>query len=346
MISRLSFLKLALAAGMNILTKPVVQPNPSVAIAANRDPLSSWRDGAVKTAILDYVSQVTTEGSEGFIPPHDRIATFDNDGTLWCEQPYGQAMFVLGKVQDRVAAQPELAQNPVVTALMAEDRAYFANPDALQELIQLLVTVSAGMTQAEFDRQASQYLATSLHPTYGVKYTALGYQPQRELLDYLSANGFQIWICTGGGIDFVRLISESMYGIPPYRVIGSAIKKEYRATDGLNDLWRLPELDLLNDKEGKPVGIDRTIGQPPVFACGNVRSGGDIAMLTYSQSAPYPSFQLLINHDDGDREFAYDEPDNASLNAARQYGWQVVSMKNDWRRIFATEVSKKFSAEP
>jgi phosphoserine phosphatase len=340
MISRLSFLKLAFSVGMNVVSKPVAQPNRSEAKTSDRGPLPSWQDGAVKTALLDYVRQVTTAGSEGFIPPRDRIATFDNDGTLWCEQPYGQAMFVLGKVQEQVATQPELAENPVVKALMTKDRAYFADPDALRALIQLLVTVSAGMTQTEFDRQASQYLATSQHPTYGVKYTDLGYQPQQELLDYLSANGFQTWICTGGGIDFVRLVSESMYGIPPYRVIGSAIKKDYRITDGRYDLWRLPELDLLNDKDGKPVGIDRAIGQPPVFACGNVRSGGDIAMLTYSQSAPYPSLQLLINHDDGDREFAYSEPDNASLTAARQYGWQVVSMKNDWRTIFATNVSK------
>jgi hypothetical protein len=298
------------------------------------DPLPSWQAGQAKTAIMDFVQQAVTEGSEGYIPPGDRIATFDNDGTLWCEQPLVQGVYVAAQVQAQVDANPELAKAPVVMAILNGDKAYFANPAAMGELVQVLKAVSANQSQATFDQSAAAFLATATHPQYGVKYTDVGYQPQLELLAYLRANGFQTWICSGGGMDFIRLVSEEMYGIAPQEVIGSSLKKEYRWQPGQTELWRLPEIDLINDKEGKPVGIDRAIGQPPVFACGNVRSGGDIAMLTYSQSSPHPSFQLLINHDDGDREFAYDEPDNASLAAAQQNNWQVVSMQTDWKTIF------------
>lgn len=303
-------------------------------LVATSDPLPSWQEGPVKSAILDFVQQATSEGSDGYIPPRDRIATFDNDGTLWCEQPLAQGMFVISQVKARVERQPELADQPVVRALLNQDKSYFAQPEARAELLKVLATVSANMGQEEFECQAQSFLETATHPQYAVKYTELGYQPQLELLAYLRANGFQTWICTGGGIDFVRLISESMYGIIPQQVIGSSLEKEYRLVDGKNVIWRLPKIDLINDKEGKPVGMDRAIGQPPVFACGNVRSGGDIAMLTYSQSASYPTFQLLINHDDEEREFAYSEADNASLNAAQEKDWNVVSMKADWLQVF------------
>jgi hypothetical protein len=304
-------------------------------LAAPLDPLPSWQDGPVKSAIIEFVQQATTAGSGGFIPIRDRIATFDNDGTLWCEQPLGQGMFLLSQLKARLETQADLAAQPVVVALLNGDKSYFAQPEAMAELIQIVAEVSANMPQTEFDRQAQAFLATAEHPQYGVKYTELGYQPQAELLAYLRANDFQTWICTGGGIDFVRFISEPMYGIMPQQVIGSSLEKAYRAIEGDNVIWRLPQIDLINDKAGKPVGIDRAIGQPPVFACGNVRSGGDIAMLTYSQSSPYSSFQLLINHDDAEREFAYSEPDNVSLNTAQQQGWTVVSMKHDWRQVFA-----------
>ena len=303
-------------------------------LVATSDPLPSWQEGPVKSAILDFVQQATSEGSDGYIPPRDRIATFDNDGTLWCEQPLVQGMFIISQLKARLEMEPELADQPLVRALLTRDSSYFAQPEARTELLKLLATISANMPQEEFVPQAQSFLETAIHPQYGVKYTELGYQPQLQLLAYLRANGFQTWICTGGGIDFVRLISESMYGIIPQQVIGSSLEKEYRLVDGKNVIWRLPKIDLINDKEGKPVGIDRAIAQPPVFACGNVRSGGDIAMLTYSQSAPYPTFQLLINHDDDECEFAYSEADNASLNAAQDKGWNVVSMKTDWLQVF------------
>ncbi len=333
-LTRSRFLKLL----PTVIAIPAAQALPlpkPLTLAATPDPLPSWEEGPVKSTILDFVQQATTEGSEGYIPPRDRIATFDNDGTLWCEQPLVQGMFVMSQVKARIERQPELADQPVVRALLNQDKSYFAQPEARRELLKVLAIISANRLQEEYERQAQSFLETAVHPQYGVKYTELGYQPQLELLAYLRANGFQTWICTGGGIDFVRLFSESMYGIIPQQVIGSSLEKEYRSVDGGNVIWRLPQLDLINDKEGKPVGMDRAIGQPPVFACGNVRSGGDIAMLTYSQSAPYPTCQLLINHDDEEREFAYDEADNASLNAAQEKAWNVVSMKTDWRQVFA-----------
>jgi len=333
-LTRSRFLQL-LPAVIAIPTAQSLSLPKKTTLVATSDPLPSWQEGPVKSAILDFVQQAKTEGSDGYIPPRDRIATFDNDGTLWCEQPLPQGMFIISQVKARVERQPELADRPVVRALLNQDKSYFAQPEARAELLKVLAAVSANMPQEEFERQAQAFLETATHPQYGVKYTELGYQPQVELLAYLRANGFQTWICTGGGIDFVRLISESMYGIIPQQVIGSSLEKEYRSVDGGSVIWRLPKLDLINDKAGKPVGIDRAIAQPPVFACGNVRSGGDIAMLTYSQSAPYPTFQLLINHDDQEREFAYSEADNASLNAAQEKGWNIVSMKTDWRQVFA-----------
>ncbi|WP_052055719.1 HAD family phosphatase [Myxosarcina sp. GI1] len=308
--------------------------NPNDLVATS-DPLPSWREGQIKSAILDFVQQATTKESKGYIPPGDRTATFDNDGTLWCEQPLAQGMFVISLLKKQIKTQPELAELPVVKALLKGDYSYFDRPEAMAELVRLLAEISANISQAEFEPKARAFLETATHPQYKVKYTELAYQPQVELLTYLRANGFQTWICTGGGIDFVRLISEPMYGIIPQQVIGSYLEKEYRSINGSNVIWRLPKIVHINDRAGKPVGIDRAIGQPPVFACGNVRNGGDIAMLTYSQSSPYPNFQLLIDHDDREREFAYSEPNNASLNAARPQGWQVVSMKNDWRQVFA-----------
>jgi hypothetical protein len=331
-LKRSHLLKLFLATGLAPIIHPLIQPADA---AATPDPLPSWQDSPVKAAIVASVQQATTEGGAGYIPPRDRIATFDNDGTLWCEQPLGQGVFIVDQLKAQLEATPALATQPVIVAILEGDKDYFAQPDALAELVQVLGALSANMPQAEFDRQAVAFLETATHPQFNVHYTEMGYLPQVELLTYLRANGFQTWICSGGGIDFIRLLSEAMYGIVPQQVIGSSLEKDYRQVNGEGVIWRLPDIDLVNDKEGKPVGIDRAIGQPPVFACGNVRSGGDIAMLTYSQSAPYPSFQLLINHDDAVREFAYSEPDNASLNAARQNGWQVVSMKTDWKTIFS-----------
>ncbi|MGV2828005.1 hypothetical protein [Myxosarcina sp. GI1(2024)] len=213
-LTRSHFLKL-LPAAIAIPTAKFLFWSSQQNLTATPEPLTSWREGQIKSAILDFVRQATTEGNKGYIPPGDRIATFDNDGTLWCEQPLAQGMFVISQVKARIEVQPELANQPVVMALLERDRSYFDRPEARAELVKLLATVSANMPQSEYELQAQAFLETASHPQYGVKYTELGYQPQVELLAYLRANGFQTWICTGGGIDFVRLISESMYGIVP-----------------------------------------------------------------------------------------------------------------------------------
>jgi phosphoglycolate phosphatase-like HAD superfamily hydrolase len=297
------------------------------------DPLPSWNDGRVKQAITEFVSRVTTADSPDFVPVADRIATFDNDGTLWAEQPIVQGMFVLTRLKEMAAADPSLNQKQPYKAALEGDMAYFkqAGEEAVMEL---LAATHANITQEQFEQEVQTFFQTGVHPTLGVPYTQVTYKPMVELLKYLRANEFQTWICSGGGIDFIREVSQQIYGIPPQQVIGSSIKTEFIEQDGKATIWRLPELGRNNDKIGKPVGIDLHIGKRPVFAAGNERSGGDIAMLTYAQGRPGTSFQLLINHDDAQREFAYQESNNASLNAAQANGWQVVSIRNDWKQVF------------
>jgi len=298
------------------------------------DPLPSWNNGEVKQSIIEFVARITTENSSDFVPIADRIATFDNDGTLWVEQPtYNQVLFVIARVENLAANDPSLQQKPPFKAILEKDMAYLSQLSEA-DVMALLAATHSNMTQEQFEIEVRSFYETAIHPTLQVPITQVTYKPMRELLDYLRANGFQTWICSGGGIDFMRPITEQVYGIPPQQVIGSSLKKEFTDRDGEPVIWRLPEVGRVNDKAGKPIGIDSHIGKHPVFAAGNVKSGGDIAMLTYSQGRSGASFQLLINHDDAQREFAYQEPDNASLNAAQANGWQVVSIKNDWQTVF------------
>ncbi|MBR8829251.1 MAG: haloacid dehalogenase-like hydrolase [Gomphosphaeria aponina SAG 52.96 = DSM 107014] len=305
----------------------------SLATAQTPDPLPSWNEGTVKTAMIEFVESVTTKGSPNFVEVSQRIATFDNDGTLWPEQPLIQGMFVLEKIKQMAAADPTLKEKQPFQAALAGDLEYIKAAGE-QAIMELVAAVHSNKTEAEFTTEAQAFFAQGVHPTLNLPYTQLAYQPMVELLEYLRANGFQTWICSGGGIDFIRIISEEMYAIESQQVIGSSVKKEFREQDGNWVMWRIPELNSFNDKEVKPVNIDLHIHQIPIFAAGNVRSGGDIAMLTYVGSNNLPSFQLLINHDDAEREFVYQEADNASLNAAQENAWQVVSMKNDWKNIF------------
>lgn len=299
------------------------------------DPLPSWRPGVLKDSILHFVEMVCTLGSPHYIPPVDRIATFDNDGTLWCEQPLVQAMFTLSYLKTQVADHPDLVAKPMVADLLDLDPiALGYGQTATESLLRIALWVTGNIPQAEFLKAVNQFFATAVHPHYGLAYGQLVYQPQLELLSYLQAHGFQTWLCSAGDMDLMRQISWPFYQIPPQQVIGSSLEKDYRQIDGGFELWRRPVVDLINDQNGKPVGIERAIGKPPVLACGNVRSGGDIAMLTYCQSSPYSSLQLLVNHDDADREFVYSETDNASLLAAEQQGWHVISMQKDWLTIF------------
>jgi hypothetical protein len=313
-----------------VFLSEIMIPTP---VHATADPLPSWNNGEVKRSIIEFVTRVTTADSPDFVSTADRIATFDNDGTLWAEQPVVQGMFVLEKLQAMAAADPSLTQQQPFQAALEGDVEYFKQAGEAA-IMELLTATHTNMTQEQFQQEVQRFFATGIHPTLNVPYTKVTYKPMIELLEYLRDNQFQTWICSGGGIDFMRVVSQSLYGIPPEQVIGSSGKEEFIERDGKYVIWRLPEIARINDHAGKPIGIDLHIGKRPVFAAGNERTGGDIAMLTYSQGRSGASFQLLINHDDGEREFAYQEPNNASLNAAEANGWQVVSIKNDWKTVF------------
>lgn len=304
---------------------------PLHALAA--DPLPSWNEGAVKQAIIDFISRSITEGGADFIPPEARIATFDNDGTLWPEEPLVQGAFLLKPLRSRVKEAPSLAKRQPFKAIMEGDLSELSLMDK-SKLMKLLGETHAGMTEEAFSRDVRTFFQHARHPRWDVPYNQLAYAPMLELLRYLRANGFQTWLASAGGIDFMRVISEDTYGIPPQQVIGSQLKKSFDDAHAPSVLRREARVSHVNDKAGKPVGIDEHIGRRPVFAAGNVRSGGDIQMLQYTRKRPRPGFALLIHHDDAAREFAYEEKDGASLKAARSGGWAVVSMQRDWRRIF------------
>jgi hypothetical protein len=303
------------------------------ATAGSGDPLPSWNDGAAKRAIVAFVTRVTTLGHPDFIPIPDRVATFDNDGTLWPEKPVVQGAFVLSVLKEKVAEDPSLASRPAIKAALAGDLASFTEAGE-QAITEILAITTANSTQEQYESEVRAFFDSAKHPKLGVPYTALGYRPMTEVLSFLRANGFVTFVCSGGGADFMRVVSERMYGVLPQQVIGSRIEKQLVRRDGKAALWRLPQIEVINDKDTKPLNIDAQIGKRPVFAAGNVRSGGDIGMLEYSDGSPQRSLQLMVNHDDAAREFAYQEKDGASLAAAREHGWTVVSIKRDWKTIF------------
>lgn len=296
-----------------------------------KDPLPSWKDNNLKKAIINYVESVTNDASEEFIPIKDRIATFDNDGTLWSEKPLIQGMFLIYQLEKMIKEKPELAKKEPYKSFKEKGPKYITQMSE-QEIIKLFVETHTGMTEEQFETAAREFAANAKLPKSGAGLKHAVYQPQLELLAYLRQNKFNIFICTGGTVEFVRVFSEDLYGVPKYQVIGTSFKYEYQELG--NKIVRKPELNHLNDKGGKPVGIQLAIGQRPVFACGNEGGAGDIQMLEFSQGSKYKSFQLIINHDDDVRETAYQEKDNASLNAAKKNRWYVVSMKNDWKEIF------------
>ena len=307
--------------------------------APPRDPLPSWNDGPIKRRIIDYVVRTTTAGGADFIPPDERLATFDNDGTLWVEKPtYTQVAFVLARAQRLAAANPSLKKKEPYKAALAGDVATL-DQAGQKELMELFAVTSTGMTQEEFARDVAEFFATAQHPTLHLPYTALAYRPMVELLALLRERGFETWLCSGGGTDFMRVISQPLYGIPPEQVIGTSVATELISRSGRLSLVRKPALaGVVNDKEGKPVGIGLHVGRRPVFAAGNVRSGGDIAMLAYTQANRRPTFEIVIDHDDAEREFAYQEKNGETVAAARANGWPVVSMKRDWKTIFGSRV--------
>lgn len=300
-------------------------------VSRSDDPLPSWNNGQLKTSIIDFVKSAVDTGSQGFIPKENRIATFDNDGTLWAEKPYVQELFAFYRVKKMVEANPELAKKQPFKAVVEKDKGFFEKGGE-KALIELVAATHTGMTEDQFEESANDFIKTAVYPGRNVALRQITYQPQIELLEYLRANGFKTFIVTGGTIELVRAVAPALYGIPKDQVVGTSFK--YRFVDSSRNVQRLPALDLLNDKEGKPVGIQLHIGQRPVFACGNEGGAGDIAMLKYSQGNKYPSFQMIVNHDDDAREYAYQEKDSASLKAAALNKWHVISMKNDWKDIF------------
>jgi phosphoserine phosphatase len=300
-------------------------------------PLPSWNDGASKKAVVAFVERVTKAGAPAFVAPAERIAVFDNDGTLWSEQPmYVQLAFALDRVKALAPEHPEWKSTPPFAAALAGDVKALAGSGE-KGLLDLVTATHAGMTSDEFAAIAAGWLARARHPRFGRPYTETVYQPMLELLAYLRANGFRTYIVSGGGVELVRSFSEKAYGIPPEQVVGSTIATEYRVKDGVPSIVRLPRIDFIDDKAGKPVAIHEFIGRRPILAFGN--SDGDFEMLEWTTSGPGPRLGLIVRHDDADREYAYDRKSpfgklDKALDAAPSKGWTVVSMKDDWKTVF------------
>ncbi|OIQ41286.1 MAG: haloacid dehalogenase [Bacteroidetes bacterium MedPE-SWsnd-G1] len=300
-------------------------------------PLPSWNDAASKQAILAYVEDVTNRDSKNFIPVVDRIATFDNDGNLWSEQPaYFQLFFAIDRVKAMASEHPEWKDQQPFKAVIEGDMATLLKQGE-HGLIELVMATHGGITTDEFEEDVKQWLATAKHPRFDKPYNALVYQPMLELLDYLRANDFKCFIVSGGGIEFMRPWSEEVYGIPKDQVVGSSIITEFDYNNGNPVIRRLPKMNFIDDKGGKPVGINRYIGRKPVFASGN--SDGDLQMLQWTDSNSYKSFQLYLHHTDSEREWAYDRDSHIGrldkgLDEAQEKGWTVIDMKNDWKVIY------------
>lgn len=302
-----------------------------------QDVLPSWADGEARSAIVDFVTAVTTEGGPDYVVPADRLATFDNDGTLWSEQPvYVQLAFALDRIRALAGDHPEWRDIEPFKSVLADDMAGVV-ATGKHGLAQILAASHTGMSSEEFTRIASDWIATARHPKSGKLYTSMIYQPMLELLDYLRENGFEVYIVSGGGIEFMRPWPERVYGIPPKNVIGTSIRTKYELRDGKPVLMRLPEIDHIDDKEGKPIGINKFIGKRPIAAFGN--SDGDFQMLEWTTSGDGRRLGLLVHHDDAEREVAYDRKSaigklDRGLDEAPERGWVIVSMKDDWTRIF------------
>ncbi|NNH58570.1 haloacid dehalogenase-like hydrolase [Rhizobium laguerreae] len=302
------------------------------------DPLPSWNDTASKVAIVSFVEKVTGQGSPDFVPETERIAVFDNDGTLWVEHPmYVQLAFALDRVKTLAPQHPEWKETQPFKAVLDGDMKTLA-ASGEKGLVELIMTTHAGMTSGDFQKVVTDWLASARDPKFKRPYTELVYQPMVELLAYLRANGFKTFIVSGGGIEFMRPWAEKVYGIPPEQVIGSSIKTEFRMQDDTPTLYRLPEVNFIDDKAGKPVGINQQIGRRPIAAFGN--SDGDLQMLQWTTMAGAPArLGVLIHHTDAEREYAYDRDTefgrlDKALDAAAITGWTVVDMKADWKQVF------------
>jgi phosphoserine phosphatase len=309
----------------------------AAAVAHAADPLPSWNDTAPKKAIIAFVEKVTKPGSTDFVPVPERIAVFDNDGTLWCEKLVPvQLYFMYDRVKALAPQHPEWKdQEPFASMLKGDLKAAMAGGE--KTLVELAMATHTGMTTVEFEKIVKDWIATAKHPKTGKLFTEMVYQPMIELLAYLRANGFKNFIVSGGGIEFMRPWAEQVYGIPPEQVIGSSVKTKFELRDGKPVLVRLPELDFIDDKEGKPVAINKFIGRRPILAFGN--SDGDLQMLQWTAAGGGVRFMGIVHHTDAQREWAYDRESaigrlDKALDEARARGWTVVDMKRDWKRVF------------
>ena len=324
---------------------PLILPAPALAQlpaspptqSSVTDPLPSWNDTAPKKAILEFVARVTKQGSPDFVPEAERIATFDNDGTLWAEQPmYSQLLFALDRVKVLAPKHPKWkTEEPFASLLKGDVTGALAEGEPA--LMKIVAETHTGMTNTEFNQIVSDWIATAKHPITGHLYTEMVYQPMLELTAYLRANAFKTYIVSGGGIDFMRPWTDKTYGIPPDQVVGSSGKTKFEMQDGKWVLMRLPAIDFIDDGPGKPVGINEHIGRRPIAAFGN--SDGDMQMLQYTTGGSGARFGLIVHHTDAEREWAYDRQSSVgkldkALDAAPAAGWIVMNMKEDWKKIF------------
>ncbi|OFY61218.1 MAG: haloacid dehalogenase [Bacteroidetes bacterium RBG_19FT_COMBO_42_10] len=308
------------------------------------DPLPSWNEGKSKQSIIDFVNDVTNEKSPNYVKPEDRIATFDNDGTLWSEQPYYfQLAFALDRIKAMAPDHPEWTSTQPFKAVLENDLKTIME-SRMKGLMEIIMTSHAGMTTTEFEKIVTDWINTAKHPKTNKLYKEMVFQPMLELLEYLRANEFKTYIVSGGGIEFMRPWTEEVYGIPSEQVIGSSVKTRFEFIDGKPVLVRLPEIDFIDDKEGKPVGIHKFIGKRPIAAFGN--SDGDLQMLQWTAATPDRGqagdgkrLMLIVHHTDAEREWAYDRESHIgkldkALDEANAKGWTVVDMKNDWNKIY------------
>jgi len=306
--------------------------------AIGAEPMPSWNDGPSKQAIMAFVEKVTTDGGPDYVEPAKRIAVFDNDGTLWAEQPaYFQLLFSLDRIKALAPDHPEWAEKQPYKAVLDNDMKALAAAGE-HGVAELLMASHAGMSTDEFEKIVADWLATAKHPTTGKPYTEMTYQPMRELLAYLRDNGFKTFIVSGGGIEFMRPWVEGVYGIPPEQVVGSSIKVKYEVKDNAPTLTRLPDINFVDDKAGKPVGIHFHIGRRPIAAFGN--SDGDFEMLEWTTAAEGARLGVYVHHDDAERETAYDRTStfgklDRGLDEAPKRGWTVISMKSEWKCVFS-----------
>ncbi len=306
------------------------------------DPLPSWNEGVTKSAIIKFVNNVTEEDSPNFVDVEDRVATFDNDGNLWSEQPYYfQLAFAMDRIKALSEEHPEWStEQPFKGVLEGDIEAVLKT--GTHGLLELVMASHSGMTAEEFDNIVANWLASAKHPRFDQPYQKLVYQPMLELLDYLRANDFKTYIVSGGGVEFMRVWAPEAYGIPENQIVGSSIKTVFEYSDGEAVIRRLPELDFIDDKEGKPIGIHKFIGKKPIFASGN--SDGDLQMLQYTDSNELPSFQLYLHHTDAEREWAYDRESHIGrldkgLDEASAKGWTVIDMKQDWKVVYPFQMN-------